>query len=91
MNTESVSCPTQILVMVELLFLPSVYTPCPACQGRRLKPESRAVKIRQVDLVELSRLTIECGGRQVAGIVPTYGAARAYGSRAHGPGADPPS
>jgi excinuclease ABC subunit A len=32
--------------------------PCPACGGERLKPESRAVKIRDRGIVELSRLTI---------------------------------
>jgi excinuclease ABC subunit A len=33
--------------------------PCPACQGERLKPESRAVKIRDMGIVGLSRLTIQ--------------------------------
>ncbi len=33
--------------------------PCPACQGERLKPESRAVKIRGMGIVGLSRLTIQ--------------------------------
>jgi excinuclease ABC subunit A len=32
--------------------------PCPACQGERLRPESRAVRIRGVGIVELSRKTI---------------------------------
>jgi len=32
--------------------------PCPACQGERLRPESRAVRIRGRGIVELSRLTI---------------------------------
>jgi excinuclease ABC subunit A len=32
--------------------------PCPTCGGERLKPESRAVKIRGKGIVELSRLTI---------------------------------
>jgi len=32
--------------------------PCPACAGERLRPESRAVKIRERSIVELSRLTI---------------------------------
>jgi excinuclease ABC subunit A len=33
--------------------------PCPACQGERLKPESRAVRIRDLGIVGLSRLTIQ--------------------------------
>ncbi len=32
--------------------------PCPACGGERLKPESRAVRIRDRGIVQLSRLTI---------------------------------
>jgi excinuclease ABC subunit A len=32
--------------------------PCPVCQGERLKPESRAVRIRGRGIVDLSRLTI---------------------------------
>ncbi|NBD10618.1 MULTISPECIES: excinuclease ABC subunit UvrA [Corallococcus] len=32
--------------------------PCPSCKGERLRPESRAVKVHERTLVELSRLTI---------------------------------
>jgi excinuclease ABC subunit A len=32
--------------------------PCPTCDGERLKPESRTVKIRERGIVELSQLTI---------------------------------
>jgi excinuclease ABC subunit A len=32
--------------------------PCPTCDGERLKPESRAVRIRGKGIVDLSRLTI---------------------------------
>ena len=33
--------------------------PCATCGGERLKPESRAVRIRETGIVELSRLTID--------------------------------
>ena len=33
--------------------------PCPACGGERLRAESRAVKVRGVGIVQLSRLTIQ--------------------------------
>src|SRR5512136_560749 len=33
--------------------------PCPACGGERLRAESRAVRIRGVGIVELSRMTIQ--------------------------------
>ena len=32
--------------------------PCPTCNGERLKPESRAVKVHGKSIVEMSRLTI---------------------------------
>ncbi len=32
--------------------------PCPTCEGERLKPESRAVRIRGKGIVDLSRMTI---------------------------------
>ncbi len=32
--------------------------PCPTCQGERLKPESRAVKVHGQSIVDLSRMTI---------------------------------
>jgi len=33
--------------------------PCPVCEGARLRPESRSVKIRGTGIVELSRFTIQ--------------------------------
>ncbi len=35
------------------------YNPCPDCQGRRLKPEALAVKLRGKSLPEVTALTIE--------------------------------
>jgi excinuclease ABC subunit A len=32
--------------------------PCPACEGARLKPESRSVKVASTTIVELSRMTV---------------------------------
>src|SRR5919198_2674831 len=32
--------------------------PCPTCQGARLRPESRAVKVHGTTLIDLSRMTI---------------------------------
>jgi excinuclease ABC subunit A len=32
--------------------------PCPTCEGARLKPESRAVKVHKQSIVDLSRMTI---------------------------------
>ena len=30
--------------MVELLFLPSIYTPCPACHGARYNPDTLEIR-----------------------------------------------
>jgi excinuclease ABC subunit A len=42
--------------------------PCPTCGGERLKPESRAVRIRERGIVELSRLTIQEAHGWLAGL-----------------------
>src|SRR5204862_6464649 len=36
------TCEGEGFVIVELLFLPSVYTPCPACDGARYNPNPLA-------------------------------------------------
>ncbi|MGC3997385.1 MAG: excinuclease ABC subunit UvrA [Anaeromyxobacter sp.] len=50
--------------------------PCPVCQGERLKPESRAVRIRGRGIVELSRLTISEAHGWLAGLGLTGNEAR---------------
>ncbi|BDG01990.1 excinuclease ABC subunit UvrA [Anaeromyxobacter oryzae] len=42
--------------------------PCQTCNGERLKPESRAVRIRAKGIVELSRLTIQDAHAWLAGL-----------------------
>jgi excinuclease ABC subunit A len=44
---------------VNMHFLPDVQVRCPACQGRRFKPEVLAVRYRGYDIAEILDLTIE--------------------------------
>ena len=45
--------------MVELLFLPSVYTPCPICQGSRYNPKTLEVRYRERNIAEVLALTVD--------------------------------
>jgi len=36
-----------------------IVTPCPSCQGRRLKPESLAIKIGNQDISEVTKLSVK--------------------------------
>jgi excinuclease ABC subunit A len=44
---------------VQMHFLPDVEVTCPACRGRRFKPETLAVKYRDHDIARVLDLTIE--------------------------------
>lgn len=45
--------------MVELLFLPSVYAPCPMCQGSRYNAKTLEVTYRGKNIAEILHLTVE--------------------------------
>lgn len=53
------NCQGEGFVMVELLFLPSVYTPCPACGGSRYNPETLEVTYRDKNIAEVLEMTVE--------------------------------
>jgi excinuclease ABC subunit A len=44
---------------VKMHFLPDVEVTCPACRGRRFKPETLAVKFREHDIAQVLELTVE--------------------------------
>jgi len=44
---------------VELLFMPSVYAPCPTCQGARYNPETLAVTWNGLTIADVLRLTVD--------------------------------
>nr|WP_290246105.1 AAA family ATPase [Mucilaginibacter myungsuensis] len=45
--------------MVELLFLPSVYTPCPTCGGTRYNPKTLEVLYKEKNIAEVLGLTVD--------------------------------
>jgi len=45
--------------MVELLFLPSVYSPCPVCEGARYNDKTLEVKYRDKNVAEVLRMTVD--------------------------------
>ncbi|MPQ55873.1 excinuclease ABC subunit UvrA [Duganella sp. FT27W] len=53
------NCAGEGFVMVELLFLPSVYAPCPECGGARYNPETLAVRYNDRNIAEVLKLTVD--------------------------------
>lgn len=53
------NCQGEGFVMVELLFLPSVYTPCPVCQGARYNDKTLEIKYKDKNIAEVLRLTVD--------------------------------
>jgi len=53
------TCEGEGSVMVELLFLPSVYAPCPACHGTRFNPKTLEIQYRGKNIAEVLRLTVD--------------------------------
>ena len=52
------NCDGEGFVMVELLFLPSVYTPCPVCTGTRYNAETLEVKYKDCNIAEVLAMTV---------------------------------
>ncbi|KQR70158.1 excinuclease ABC subunit UvrA [Pedobacter sp. Leaf176] len=53
------NCQGEGFVMVELLFLPSVYSPCPACGGTRYNPDTLEVTYREKNIAQVLEMTVE--------------------------------
>jgi excinuclease ABC subunit A len=53
------NCSGEGFVCVELLFLPSVYSPCPVCHGARFNPKTLEVKYRGRNIAEVLGLTVD--------------------------------
>jgi len=53
------NCEGAGFVSVELLFLPSVYTPCPVCQGQRYNDKTLEITYRDKNIAEVLDLTVE--------------------------------
>jgi excinuclease ABC subunit A len=52
-------CQGEGMVMVELLFLPSVYTPCPTCGGTRYNPKTLEVLYKDKNIAEVLGMTVD--------------------------------
>jgi excinuclease ABC subunit A len=53
------TCEGEGFVMVELLFLPSVYAPCPTCHGTRYNAKTLEVRYRDKNIAEVLNLTVD--------------------------------
>jgi excinuclease ABC subunit A len=52
-------CQGEGFVMVELLFLPSVYAPCPVCHGSRYNARTLEIKYRDKSIADVLALTVD--------------------------------
>lgn len=53
------ACEGEGFVSVELLFMPSVYAPCPTCHGARYNPSTLAVTWQGLNIAQVLQLTVE--------------------------------
>src|SRR5207253_8902187 len=53
------TCEGEGFVSVELLFMPSVYAPCPSCHGARYNQQTLSVTWRDQNIAEVLRLTVD--------------------------------
>jgi excinuclease ABC subunit A len=52
-------CEGEGFVCVELLFLPSVYSPCPTCHGSRYNARTLEIKVRGKSIADVLGLTVD--------------------------------
>ncbi|HEX8403767.1 MAG TPA: excinuclease ABC subunit UvrA [Duganella sp.] len=64
------NCAGEGFVMVELLFLPSVYAPCPECEGARYNPDTLAVRYRDRNIAEVLQMTVDAAWKFFAEEAP---------------------
>jgi excinuclease ABC subunit A len=53
------TCQGEGFVCVELLFLPSVYAPCPTCKGERYNAKTLEIKIRDKSIADVLAMTVD--------------------------------
>src|SRR6201988_1449076 len=52
------TCEGEGFVCVELLFLPSVYAPCPSCHGARYNAKTLEIKYRDKNIADVLGMTV---------------------------------
>jgi excinuclease ABC subunit A len=52
-------CAGEGFVMVELLFLPSVYAPCPTCEGARYNADTLAITYKDKNVADVLGMTVD--------------------------------
>jgi excinuclease ABC subunit A len=52
------TCEGEGFIMVELLFLPSVYAPCPTCHGARYNAKTLEIKYRDKSIADVLAMTV---------------------------------
>lgn len=61
-NVADGRCPTcqgEGYITVELLFLPSTYSPCPDCHGARYNPETLEIRYRDTTIAEVLAMSVD--------------------------------
>lgn len=53
------TCEGEGFVSVELLFMPSVYAPCPTCHGARYNPQTLAILWQGLSVAQVLQLTVD--------------------------------
>jgi excinuclease ABC subunit A len=53
------TCQGEGAVMVELLFLPSVYAPCPTCHGTRYNAKTLEIKYQEKNIAQVLGMTVD--------------------------------
>jgi excinuclease ABC subunit A len=53
------TCEGEGFVMVELLFLPSVYSPCPTCKGSRYNAKTLEIKYQDKNIADVLGMTVD--------------------------------
>ncbi|MET0983006.1 MAG: excinuclease ABC subunit A, partial [Telluria sp.] len=61
------TCAGEGSVMVELLFLPSVYAPCPTCEGARYNAKTLEVTYKERNIAEVLGMTVDAAAEFFAG------------------------
>jgi excinuclease ABC subunit A len=61
-NVDGGRCPTcegEGFVSIELLFMPSVYAPCPTCHGSRYNEATLEIRLRDKNIAEVLGMSVE--------------------------------